>query len=87
MLLEGITKILDDSLEKEKESNDFLMGVPGIVDAMKNRKIECRVYVKDKFHAKAYITHAKHLVVGSAALVGSSNFTKPGLADNVELNI
>jgi HKD family nuclease len=39
------------------------------------------------FHAKAYITHAKLEVVGSQALVGSSNFTAPGLTKNIELNI
>lgn len=49
--------------------------------------IEARVYVKDKFHAKAYITHAKAAVVGSSALVGSGNFTYPGLTQNVELNV
>ena len=42
---------------------------------------------KDKFHAKAYITHAKLEVVGSQALVGSTNFTRPGLTQNVELNV
>ena len=42
---------------------------------------------KDKFHAKAYITHAKLDVVGAQALVGSSNFTRPGLTQNIELNI
>jgi HKD family nuclease len=57
------------------------------VDALRNRKIECRVYTKEKFHAKAYITHSKLTVVGSAALVGSSNFTQPGLTRNIELNI
>src|SRR5690606_7221861 len=40
-----------------------------------------------KFHAKAYITHSKFEVVGSTALVGSSNFTYPGLYDNIELNV
>lgn len=54
---------------------------------MRSRKIECRVYDKDKFHAKAYITHAKLEVVGSQALVGSSNFTYPGLTENIELNV
>ncbi|MEI2704087.1 MAG: phospholipase D-like domain-containing protein [Ilumatobacteraceae bacterium] len=47
----------------------------------------CRVYNKDKFHAKAYITHGRFEVIGSQALVGSSNFTRPGLTQNVELNI
>ncbi len=90
-LLEGITeraeKKLDDSLEAEKEENDFLIGVPAIVEALKNKKILCRAYNKEKFHAKAYITHGRKAVVGSTALVGSSNFTLPGLTENVELNL
>jgi superfamily II DNA/RNA helicase len=79
--------VLDGSLEIEKQKNHFLKGVDAIVDALRTGKIECRVYRKDKFHAKAYITHARLEVVGSSALVGSSNFTLPGLTDNVELNV
>ena len=89
-MLEGIAKagaILDGSLEAEKETNDFLTGVPAIVAAIMDKKIQCRIYTKDKFHAKAYITHGKQSVVGSAALVGSSNLTLPGLTTNVELNV
>jgi superfamily II DNA or RNA helicase len=80
-------QILDDSIESEKQANPFLHGVPAILDALRSRQIECRVYDRDKFHAKAYITHAKLEVVGSQALVGSSNFTAPGLTKNIELNI
>jgi len=36
---------------------------------------------------KAYITHPKIKIVGSNALVGSSNFTFPGLTQNAELNV
>jgi superfamily II DNA or RNA helicase len=61
--------------------------VPGIVAALRSGQIECRVYNLAKFHAKTYITHAKLEVVGAKALVGSSNFTRPGLTQNVELNI
>lgn len=89
-LLAGINKakgVLDQSIEREKETNDFLRGVPAIVGALKSRQIECRIYNKEKFHAKAYITHAKQAVIGPSALVGSSNFTQPGLTTNVELNI
>ena len=78
---------LDGSLENEKDKNPFLKGIPAIVDAIKSGKIECRVYNRDKFHAKAYITHAKMEVIGAQALVGSSNFTRPGLTQNIELNI
>ena len=80
-------QILDGSIEADKEANPFLHGVPAILGALRSGQIECRVYDKDKFHAKAYITHAKLEVVGSQALVGSSNFTSPGLTKNIELNI
>jgi len=87
---EGLKKIndrLDQSLETEKAKNDFLEGVPAIVEGLRSGKIQCRVYRKDKFHAKAYITHGRAAVVGSFGLVGSSNFTYPGLSENVELNV
>jgi len=87
---EGLEKVkarLDLSLESEKEKNHFLVGVPAIVGAIRSGKINCRVYRKEKFHAKTYITHARQAVVGSFALVGSSNFTYPGLSENVELNV
>jgi hypothetical protein len=90
-LLEAVThkaiEVLDGSLEGQKSTNPFLEGVKGILEALKAGQIEVRVYDKDKFHAKAYITHAKLEVVGSQALVGSSNFTSPGLTENIELNI
>jgi len=85
--IQSVAQTLDASIEREKETNDFLHGVPAIVEAMCRKQIECRVYTKEKFHAKAYITHSKLSVVGSSALVGSSNFTFPGLTQNVELNI
>ncbi len=85
--LQKINSRLDSSLEAEKAQNDFLQGVPAIVEAIRNGKIQCRVFRKDKFHAKAYLTHGRAAVIGSFGLVGSSNFTYPGLTDNVELNV
>ena len=78
---------LDRSLEADKQANPFLRGVPAILDALRQGRIECRIYDRNKFHAKAYITHARLEVVGAQALVGSSNFTRPGLTENVELNV
>jgi superfamily II DNA or RNA helicase/HKD family nuclease len=78
---------LDGSIEEDKERDPFLAGIDAIVAALASGQIECRVYNKDKFHAKAYITHGRFEVIGSQALVGSSNFTRPGLTQNVELNI
>ncbi len=78
---------LDRSLDDAKDDNPFLEGAPAVIEALKSGQIECKVYNKHKFHAKGYITHAKLDVVGSRALVGSSNFTLPGLTENIELNI
>lgn len=86
-IVEAVTAHLDGSIETEKLKNDFLTGVDAIVAGMRDGKIQCRVYRKEKFHAKAYITHARLEVVGSSALVGSSNFTYPGLTENIELNV
>ena len=54
-LIKDLADKLDDSLETEKEKNDFLKGVPAITEALKQGKIECRVYTKRKFHAKASV--------------------------------
>jgi len=78
---------IDHNLEEEKRANPFLHGVEAVVEAIKSGQIECRVHRKKKFHAKVYITHSRFDVIGAQALVGSSNFTKPGLTQNVELNI
>jgi superfamily II DNA or RNA helicase len=90
-LLESVrshaVEMLDSSIEANKEANPFLRGVPSILEALKTGQIECRIYDRNKFHAKAYITHSKLEVIGSQALVGSSNFTRPGLTTNIELNV
>lgn len=85
---DAIAAALDSSILVERQTGDaFLTGVDAVVDGIRSGKIEIRVYTPKKFHAKAYITHSKLKVVGSAALVGSSNFTRPGLTQNVELNV
>lgn len=85
--LQRVVQRLDSSLESTKERNEFLSGVPAIVEAIHSGKIQCRVYRRDKFHAKCYLTHGRSAVIGSFALVGSSNFTLPGLSENIELNV
>lgn len=95
--VDAILSHLKDSVDHEHEKNEFLLGVPAVLEALKTRKIECRVFDKSKFHAKAYITyfrddyraqfiHSMNVPAGYA-LVGSSNFTKAGLTQNVELNV
>lgn len=93
----AIVSRLKGSIDIEQEKNEFLFGVPAILDALKSGKIECRVFDKNKFHAKAYITYFRDdyraqfiqsmNVPKGYALVGSSNFTKAGLTQNIELNV
>jgi len=90
-------KGLDKSIEDEKDRNEFLSGLPAVFEALKTKKIECRIFDKEKFHAKAFITHFRKdyhkqfpssmNVPAGYALVGSSNFTSAGLTRNIELNI
>ena len=51
IILDGVSRTLDASIENEKKTNDFLAGVPAIIKALQDGKIECRVYSKSKFHA------------------------------------
>ena len=86
--IRAAAEALDVSLAAERRTSDpFLRGLPAIVEAMRSGQIEVRVYRRKKFHAKCYITHSSLDVVGSAAMVGSSNFTRPGLTRNIELNV
>jgi len=85
---DAIAAALDRSITFERAEGDpLLTGAAAVVQAIRDGKIEIRTYREKKFHAKAYITHGRLSVVGSAALVGSSNFTRPGLTQNVELNV
>lgn len=96
-VVETLLSHFNDSIDDEHERNEFLVGVPAILDAMKSGKIECRVFNKNKFHAKAYITYFRDdyreqfiqamNVPSGYALVGSSNFTMAGLTQNIELNV
>jgi hypothetical protein len=52
-------EVLDRSIEVYKETSPFLDGVSAVLDAFRSGQIECRVYDRSKFHAKACITHAK----------------------------
>ena len=85
--LAAFSQRLERSIDSEKAKDDFLVGLPAVVNALKTGQIQCRMYRKAKFHAKAYIPHANDEGSAPSALVGSSNLTRPGIGDNVELNV
>ena len=86
--LKAVEAAFDDSFDEERLRHDpFLAGAAAVIEALKAEQIEIRVYTKRKFHAKTYIAHGSGGSDDIAALVGSSNFTRPGLTQNIELNV
>lgn len=85
-LIESAQRQCNESIELEKERDDTLKGLDAIRDALDGRKIRIKIYTKAKFHAKTYLIGN---LSGSPdyAIVGSSNFTRPGLTKNLELNL
>jgi phosphatidylserine/phosphatidylglycerophosphate/cardiolipin synthase-like enzyme len=85
-LIAALKHQFDESIEQWKEKDDALTGLFAIREALSNHKIEFRVFTKSKFHAKCYLFENRNESYPSTALVGSSNFTRPGITQNIELN-
>jgi len=87
LLLEDLEKATDESIESVKERDDALTGLDAVSQALGSKQLQVRVYSKAKFHPKCYLIHTRPTQLVDCALVGSSNFTEPGLTVNVELNL
>ena len=85
-LIKALQDATDQNIESEKEQDDTLHGLAAVRDAIRNGQIAVRVYDKAKFHAKLNLMYAQKTSPVDFATVGSSNFTRPGLTQNVELN-
>jgi superfamily II DNA or RNA helicase len=85
-LVESAQRQCNKSIELEKERDDTLKGLDAIRSALDNKKIRLKVYPKAKFHAKAYLIENSS-EYQDYVIVGSSNFTRPGLTKNLELNL
>ncbi|MGD1045759.1 MAG: helicase-related protein [Bacteroidota bacterium] len=86
-LVNVIRQMSEESIEREKERDDNLRGLAAVKEAFLQGKIEAKVYTKAKFHAKAYLMGMKTPHLSNYGIVGSSNFTEPGLCKNIELNL
>ncbi len=86
-LVDVIRRLSEESIEREKERDDSLHGLAAVKDAFLQGHIEAKVYTKAKFHAKAYLMGMKQPHLSNYGIVGSSNFTEPGLCRNIELNL
>lgn len=73
-MFKDLSNIEDESLRTK---------IKELYKILKSDKIKVRIYNKGYLHSKLYIFLGKQ----KTAIVGSSNFTKPGFQDNIELNI
>jgi superfamily II DNA or RNA helicase len=74
-LLEELQKEVEGfELSKEKEGD-----VKSLIEFLRRKSVEVKLYEKDFLHGKAYI-------FDNIVIIGSSNFTAAGLTHNTELN-
>jgi superfamily II DNA/RNA helicase len=89
------SKVLSDSkdnikqsLEHMSQTTDDKTVVEILIEMMKSKQLEVRVYPKEKLHAKAYIFQPKDTGFAQGmGIVGSSNLSLAGISHNSELNL
>ena len=89
------TTVLSDSKENIKKSLEHMSQtvdektvVELLIEMMKTKQLEVRVYPKEKLHAKAYIFQPKDTdLLQGLGIVGSSNLSIAGISHNSELNL
>ena len=85
-ILSAMKKDSEERLLDDRKNDPFLTGLVYAMQLIEEGRLEARVYRKQNFHAKLYISHRKGEPPVSA-IVGSGNFTRSGLTQNVELNL
>ena len=88
-------KIISDSKNNITRSLEYMnqdinekMVVETLIEMMKSKQLEVRVYPKEKLHAKAYIFEPKDTDFAQGlGIVGSSNLSLAGISHNSELNL
>lgn len=91
----AIKALLQGDLEAEPFSEETLRLVEDLIAFLRAEKVQVRLFDKGFLHAKAYLFHQDRVTPDNlgdrlcpfAAIVGSSNFTGPGLQSNRELNL
>lgn len=82
-LLAALRERSDVDLAAQRTQDITLTDLQKAKALILSKKFEARCYTKKKFHAKAYIAyHADEF----KAVMGSGNFTRQGMTQNIELN-
>src|SRR6266566_6975583 len=83
-------KGLISDLAKEAFNEKTLRLVEDLIAFLHQENVQVRLYTQGFLHAKCYIFYSGggfERFIPVAAIVGSSNFTRPGLQTNKELNL
>ena len=79
---------IQDEMEKSADRAEVEEGIIKFIEWIISKKLEIRAYPSQDVHAKLYImTFAEGDRDVGRVITGSSNFTKAGLVDNLELNV
>ena len=91
---DNINEKITDTNTKVKRSLEHMsqtdsdQGVVGkLLSMINNKKLEIKVYRKEKLHAKAYIFELDIELLPAISIVGSSNMSISGIRDHSELNL
>lgn len=75
------------TLEYMSQSEKELLAVKKLIDLIRKKKLEVKVYTKEQLHAKAYIFELDNKHLERVAIVGSSNLSISGIKQHAELNL
>jgi superfamily II DNA or RNA helicase len=85
-LIQAFRSRSEIDLQARREEDPFLSRLKAVEDLIEQKKLQVRCYKRDKFHAKAYLIE-RTVSPEKVGLIGSGNFTRLGLTQNIELNV
>ena len=75
------------TLEHMPQSDKEALAIRKFIDLINKKKVQVKVYTKEKLHAKAYIFELDNKHRTRVAIVGSSNLSISGIKQHTELNL
>lgn len=85
-LVQAFRSRSEGDLQARREDDPFLARLRTVEALIERGVLQVRCYTRDKFHAKAYLIE-RNVAPRTVGLIGSGNFTRLGLTQNVELNV
>ena len=86
--IEAAREEIRRTLEHMPQSEGELLAVKKLIDLIRKKKIQIKVYTQSQLHAKAYIFELDSTqLIRAVAIVGSSNLSISGIQEHAELNL